>query len=74
MERLVHLSEAKWLALDKFTAVIGVDQIDQILVQDSEVLNVRLEVFMRYKTTLIRQVRDHVALVMPTHYIQVFKE
>ena len=29
---------------------------------------------MRYKTTLIRQVRDHVALVMPTRYIQVFKE
>ena len=44
------------------------------MAQGSEVLNARLEAFKRYETTLIGQVRDHVALARPTCYISCFEE
>ena len=53
MESLVHLSEVQLLALDKLAALIGVDQIDQIMAQGPDVLIARLEAFMRYEATLI---------------------
>ena len=40
---------------------MGVNQIDQILAQGPEVLHARLEAFMRYETTLLGQIHDHVA-------------
>ena len=36
-------------------------------------LNARLEAFMRFKTTLIGHVYNHVASAMPTCYIPVFE-
>ena len=71
MENLSHLSEAQRLALDKLTALVGVDQVEYIVGQGPEVLNARLEAFMRYEATLIGQVHDHVASAMPTRYIPV---
>ena len=37
-------------------------------------LNARLEAFMRYETTLIGQVYDHVLSAMPTRCIMVYEE
>ena len=74
MECFAHLYEVQKLALNKLKALIEVDQIDYIMVQGSEVLNARLEAFMRYETTLIGQVHDYVASVMPTRYISMSKE
>ena len=63
---LDHLSQAQRLALNKLRASIGADQIDHIVAQGPEVLNARLEAFIRFEATLIGQVHDHVASVMPT--------
>ena len=51
MESLAHLSQAQRLALDKFRALIGVEQTDHIVAQGPEVLNARLEAFMQFETT-----------------------
>ena len=53
MEDLFHLSEAQSLALDKLTALVGIDQIDNIVAQGSEVLHARLEPFLRYEAALV---------------------
>ena len=71
MESVAHLSEAQRVALDKLRALIGADQVDQIVAQGPEVLKARLEAFMRYEAILIGQVHDHVASAMPTRYIPV---
>ena len=52
---------------------MGIEQINHIVAQGSEVLHSRLEVFIRYETALIGQVPDHVASAMPTRYIPVSK-
>ena len=67
----INLSEAQRLALEKLTALVGVDQVDQIVAQGPDVLIARLEAFMRFEATLIGQVHDHVAAAMPTRYIPV---
>ena len=69
MESLAHISQAQRLALDKLRALIGVEQIDHIVTQGSEVLNTRLEAFMQFEATLIGQVHDNVASAIPTHYV-----
>ena len=69
MESLAHISQAQRLALDKLRALIGVEQIDHIVTQGSEVLNTRLEAFMQFEATLIWKFHDHVASAMPTRYI-----
>ena len=74
LESLAHLSDALRLVLDKLTALIGVNRIHQIMAQGREVINKRLETFMRNEITLIGQVHDHVASVMPTRYFSVSKE
>ena len=61
----LHLSA---IALDKLTALVGIDQINHILTQIPEG---SLEVFIRYEIALIGQVYDHVALAMPTRCITV---
>ena len=71
MEDLSYLSEAQRLALDKLTALVGIDQINHIVAQGPEELQARLEAFMRYEATLIGQVQDHVASAMPTRYIPI---
>ena len=53
MEDLSHLSEAQRLALDKLTALVGIEQISDIVAQGLEELQARLEAFMRYEATLI---------------------
>ena len=73
MENLFYLSEAQRLALNKVTALMGIDQIDHIVAQGSEVLHSRLEAFMHYEATLIGQVYDHVASALPTRYIPISK-
>ena len=74
MESLDHISQAQRLALDKLRALIGVEQIDHIVTQGSEVLNTRLEAFMQFEATLIGQVHDHVVSAMPTRYIPMPNE
>ena len=69
MENISHLSEAQCLAFDKLKSLIGHDQLDQLVAQGPEVLNARLEAFMRYEASLIGQVHEHVAASMPTRYI-----
>ena len=69
MEDLSQLSEAQCLALDKLTALVGIEQINHIVAQDPEELQARLEAFMRYEATLLGQVHDHVASATPTCYI-----
>ena len=69
MENISHLSEAQCLAFDKLKRLIGHDQLDQLVAQGPEVLNARLEAFMRYEASLIGQVHEHVAASMPTRYI-----
>ena len=74
METLAHHSKDWRLALDKSTALIDVNQIDQTMAQGPEVLNEQVDAFMRYKTTLIEQFHDHVASSMPTNYISMSDE
>ena len=69
MENIAHLSEAQCLAFDKLKALIGADQLDQIVALGREVLNARHEAFMRYETSLIGKVHNHVAAAMLTRYI-----
>ena len=69
--RMEDLSEAQRLALHKLTALVGLDQINHSVFQSPDVLQVRLEAFMRYETAFIGQVHDHVASAMPTHYIPI---
>ena len=69
MKDLSHLYDAHRLALDKLTALVGINQITHIVAQGSEELQARLETFMRYEATLIGQVHEHVASAMPTRYI-----
>ena len=69
MESLDHLSQAQRLALDKLRALIGVEQINHVVVQGPKVLNARLGAFMQFEATLIGQVHDKVASAIPTHYV-----
>ena len=71
MEDLSYLSEAQRLALDKLTALVGIDHINHIVTQGREELQARLDAFMRYEATLIGQVHDHIASAMPTRYIPI---
>ena len=73
MEDIYHLYEAQRLALDKLTALVGIKQINHIVAQGPEVMQARLEAFMRYEAALFGQVHDHVASIMPTRYIPVLK-
>ena len=74
MEVLSYLSEAQRLALDKLTALMGIDQINLIVAQGPDVLQACLEAFMRYEEALIGQVHDHVASAIQTRYIPVTEE
>ena len=56
MEDLSHLSEAQRLALDTLTSLVGIEQINHIVVHGPEVLQAQLESFMRYEAALICQV------------------
>ena len=62
MESLARFTDAQWLVLDKLTASIGIEQIDQIMAQGPEVLNVRLEILMRYAKKIFGQIYDNIAL------------
>ena len=62
MESLARFTDAQWLVLDKLTASIGIDQIDQIMAQGPEVLNVRLQILMRYAKKIFGQIYDNIAL------------
>ena len=70
---LSHLSEAQRLALDKHTALVGIDQINYIVAQGPEELQARLGALMRYEVTLFGQVHDNVASAMPSRYIPVLE-
>ena len=70
MEDLSYLSEAQRLALDKLTALIGIEQIDHMVAQGPDELQARIQAFMRYEAALIGH---HVASAMPTRYIPISK-
>ena len=63
------LFESQRRALEKLTALIGVEQAKNIAAKGPEELTARLEAFTQFKQMLIGQVHDHVASVMPTPYI-----
>ena len=71
MESLANLSEAQRLAFEKLEALIGNEQMDNILSQGPEVLSARLNAFMDFEPTLIGQVHDHLAASMPIRYVRV---
>ena len=71
MEDLSHRFEAQHFVLEKFTALVGIEQINHIVDQGFEVLQARLDASMRYEATLIGQIHDHVASAMPAHHISV---
>ena len=72
--RYLSLSEAQHLALDKLTALVGIEQINYIMVQGPDELQARFDAFMRYEAAFIGQIHDHVASVMPTRYTPVTEE
>ena len=45
--------------------------MDLILAQGPDVIRARLDAFIQFESTLIRQVHDHLASAMPTRYIPV---
>ena len=53
MESLAHLSEAQRFARDTLKAWVGIEQIEDILAPGPEVLNVRLEAFIRFDATVL---------------------
>ena len=71
MENQNYLSEAQRLALDKLSAFVGPDKIEALLAQGPEVLNARLEAFMRYEATLLGKLHDQATSAAPTQYIPV---
>ena len=71
MKNFPRLSEAQRVALEKLKELMGADQVDHIMVQGPEALSARLDAFLRYESTLIGQIHDHVAAAMPTRYIPV---
>ena len=71
MEDFPRLSEAQRVALEKLKELMGADQVDHIMAQGPEALSARLDAFMRYESTLIGQIHDHVAAAMPTRYFPV---
>ena len=58
MEDLSHFSEAQRFALNKLTALVGIDLISHIVAQGPEMLQAHLEAFMRYEAALNGQVYD----------------
>ena len=48
--------------------------MDYFLAQGPDVIRARLDAFMQFDSTLIRQVHDHLASVMPTPYVPVPNE
>ena len=69
METVSNLSEAQRLALEKLKALVGDEQVDNILAQGPDVLHARLAAFMQFESTLIGQVHDHLASAIPTRYV-----
>ena len=47
MEDLSHLSKSQCLALEKYTALVGTEQMNHIVTQGHKVHNARFEAFMR---------------------------
>ena len=48
--------------------------MDLILAQASDVTRARLDAFMRFLCSLIRQVHDHLSSAMPTWYAPILVE
>ena len=71
METVANLSEAQRLALDKLKALVGNEQVEYILAQGPDVLRARLDAFTHFESTLIGQVPDQLASVMPTRYVHI---
>ena len=55
-------------------ARVGNEQVDIIVIQGPEVIRARLDVFMQFELSLIRQVNDHLASAMSTQYVYIPKE
>ena len=74
METKINLSGAQGLALGKLRALFGNEHVDLILAQGLDVIRARLDAFMQCNSTLIGQVHDHLASVMPTRFVSVPNE
>ena len=71
MKTKINLSEAKGLAPEKLRALDGNEQVDLILAQSPDVVRARHDALMQFEPSLIGQVHDHLASVMPTRYVSV---
>ena len=71
MENPTPLSEAQKVALDKLTASLGPEYVELLVWQGPEVLTARVEGFLQYEASLLRQVQDQMASAMPTRYVSV---
>ena len=65
METVVNLSDAQQLAIEKFKALVGDEQMDGIIAQGPEVFLSRHEAFMSFESGLLGQVYDHIASAVP---------
>ena len=71
MRNPTPLSEAQKVALDQLTASLGPEYVEFLASQGPEVLTARVEVFLQYEASLLRQVQDQMAPAMPTRYVSV---
>ena len=59
MESFPDISATQRRAYEKLLSLFGLDYIEFILSQGSEVLLARIDAFMQYKFSLIEQVQEH---------------
>ena len=59
MESFKDISATQRRAYEKLKSLFGLDHIEYLMSQGSEVLLARIDAFMQYESTLIEQVQDH---------------
>ena len=58
------------VALDNLTAALDPEYVEFLAAQGSDVLNARVETFMKYETALLGQVKNQVASAMLTRFVR----
>ena len=59
MESFPDISATQRRAYEKLKSLFGLDHIEYLMSQGSEVLLARIEAFMQYESSLIEQVQEH---------------
>ena len=71
MEHLTNLSETQKVSLDKLTTALGPYYVEYLVSQDPDMFNARLEIFMRYETTLVEQVQDQFTSALLIRFVSM---